>query len=78
LSFDTLLVLCLNWKQIKLEKKRARAAEKMQKAIKDAQKKADKKKIKEHAATDNQIASVERAMVKMSRTGKLPWSLAFL
>uniref|UniRef100_A0A0E0CPB9 Remorin C-terminal domain-containing protein n=1 Tax=Oryza meridionalis TaxID=40149 RepID=A0A0E0CPB9_9ORYZ len=64
--------------EIKLEKKRARAAEKMQKAIKDAQKKADKKKIKEHAATDNQIASVERAMVKMSRTGKLPWSLAFL
>ncbi|KAF0922100.1 hypothetical protein E2562_024672 [Oryza meyeriana var. granulata] len=64
--------------EIKLEKKRAKAAEKMQKAIKDAQKKADKKKIKEQAATAKKIDSVERALLKMSRTGKLPWSLAFL
>lgn len=63
---------------MKLEKKRAEAVQKMQKAIKQAQKKADNKKIKEQAATANQIAGVERALVKMSRTGKLPWSLAFL
>ncbi|PNT69176.1 hypothetical protein BRADI_3g50721v3 [Brachypodium distachyon] len=64
--------------EMKLEKKRAEAVQKMQKAIKQAQKKADNKKIKEQAATANQIAGVERALVKMSRTGKLPWSLAFL
>ena len=61
-----------------LEKKRAEAREKMQKEIKRAQRKADKKKVKEQAATTNQIAGVERALVKMLRTGKLPWSLAFL
>ncbi|XP_062221044.1 uncharacterized protein LOC133920441 [Phragmites australis] len=64
--------------EVKLENKRAQAGEKMQKAIKHAQRKADKKKVKEQAATANQIAGVERALVKMSRTGKLPWSLAFL
>ena len=58
-----------------LEKKRAEAGEKMQKEIKRAQRKADKKKVKEQAAIANQIAGVERALVKMSRTG---WSLAFL
>jgi hypothetical protein len=63
---------------LNLEKKRAEAGEKMQKEIKRAQRKADKKKVKEQAATANQIAGVERALVKMSRTGKLPWSLAFL
>ncbi|KAL5208731.1 hypothetical protein ABZP36_033166 [Zizania latifolia] len=64
--------------EIKLEKKRAKGEKKMQKAMKYAEWKADKKKVKEQAATDNQIARVERAMVKMSRTEKLPWSLAFL
>lgn len=64
--------------ELELEKKRAEAGEKMQKAIKRAQRKADKKKVREQAATANQIAGVERALVKMSRTGKLPWSLAFL
>lgn len=64
--------------EMNLEKKRAEAVEKMQKAIRKAQRKADKKKVKEQAATANQIAGVERALVKMSRTGKLPWSLAFL
>ncbi|KAJ1280279.1 hypothetical protein BS78_04G219200 [Paspalum vaginatum] len=64
--------------ELKLEKKRAEAGEKMQKAIKHTQRKADKKKVKEQAATAKQIAGVERALVKMSRTGKLPWSLAFL
>ncbi|KAL6911682.1 hypothetical protein ACP4OV_000487 [Aristida adscensionis] len=62
----------------KLEKKRAEAGEKMQKAIKRAEKKADKKKVKEQAAIANQIAGLEKALLKMSRTGKLPWSLAFL
>jgi uncharacterized membrane protein (DUF106 family) len=70
--------LYLDWKQLKLEKKRAEAAEKMQKAIKHAQKKADKKKVKEQVATKVQIDGVERALDKMSRTGRLPWSLAFL
>jgi len=55
-----------------LEKKRAEAAEKMQKAIKHAQKKADKKKVKEQVATKVQIDGVERALGKMSRTGRLP------
>lgn len=64
--------------ELKLEKKRAEIAEKMQKAIKRAQKKADKKKVKEQVATKVQIDGVERALDKMSRTGKLPWSLAFL
>ncbi|GJN21755.1 hypothetical protein PR202_gb09268 [Eleusine coracana subsp. coracana] len=64
--------------EMKLEKKRARAGMKLQKKIQHAQRKADKKKVKEQAATANQIASVERALGKMSRTGKLPWSLAFL
>ncbi|XP_040377215.1 uncharacterized protein LOC102708416 [Oryza brachyantha] len=64
--------------EIKLEKKREKAAERMQKAIKYAQKTADKKKHKETAATDNQIARVENEVRKMSRTDKLPWSLAFL
>ncbi|KAM0864319.1 hypothetical protein ACQ4PT_044008 [Festuca glaucescens] len=64
--------------EMKLEKKRAEAVEKMQKAIRKAQRKADKKKVKEQAATANQIAGVEKALEKMSRTGKLPWSLAFL
>jgi len=45
-----------------LEKKRAEAREKMQKEIKRAQRKADKKKVKEQAATANQIAGVERAV----------------
>ena len=70
--------LYLDWKQLKLEKKRAEAAEKMQRAIKHAQKKADKKKVKEQVATKVQIDGVERALDKMSRTGRLPWSLAFL
>ncbi|KAM0922751.1 hypothetical protein ACQ4PT_005979 [Festuca glaucescens] len=64
--------------EMKLEKKRAEAVQKMQKAIRKAQRKADKKKVKEQAATANRIAGVERALEKMSRTGKLPWSLAFL
>ncbi|GJM86355.1 hypothetical protein PR202_ga02208 [Eleusine coracana subsp. coracana] len=64
--------------EMKLEKKRAQAGAKLQKKIQHAQRKADKKKVKEQAATANQIASVERALGKMSRTGKLPWSLAFL
>jgi hypothetical protein len=63
---------------MKLEKKRAEAAGKMQKEIRHAQRKADKKKVKKQAATSNQIAGVERALGKMLRTGKLPWSLAFL
>jgi hypothetical protein len=63
---------------MKLEKKRAEAGQKMQKAIRKAQRKADKKKVKEQAATANRIAGVEKALEKMSRTGKLPWSLAFL
>jgi hypothetical protein len=70
--------LYLDWNQLKLEKKRAEAAEKMQRSIKHAQKKADKKKVKEQAATKVQIDGVERALDKMSRTGRLPWSLAFL
>ena len=45
-----------------LEKKRAEAGEKMQKEIKRAQRKADKKKVKEQAAIANQIAGVERAV----------------
>ncbi|XP_051193466.1 uncharacterized protein [Lolium perenne] len=64
--------------EMKLEKKRAEAGQKMQKAIRKAQRKADKKKVKEQAATANRIAGVEKALEKMSRTGKLPWSLAFL
>ena len=63
---------------MKLEKKRAEAVEKMQKAIKEAQRKADKKKVTEQAATANKIAGVERALKKMSRTGTLPWCLDFL
>ena len=63
---------------MELEKKRAEAVEKMQKAIRKAHKKADNKKVKEQAATANKIAGVERALDKMSRTGKLPWSLAWL
>jgi hypothetical protein len=63
---------------MELKRKRAEAVEKMQKAIKKAQKKADNKKVKEQAATANKIAGVERALKKMSRTGKLPWSLAWL
>lgn len=71
--------LCISTQnQMKLEKKRALAGEKMQKKIQHTQRKADKKKVKEQAATANQIAGVERALQKMSRTGKLPWSLAFL
>jgi putative cell wall-binding protein len=64
--------------QMELEKKRAEAAGKMQKKIEQAQRKADKKKVKEQAAIGNQIDGVERALEKMSKTGKLPWSLAFL
>ena len=63
---------------MKLEKKRAEAVEKMQKAIKEAQRKADKKKVTEQAATANKIAGVERALKKMSTTGTLPWCLDFL
>ncbi|TVU28950.1 hypothetical protein EJB05_20489 [Eragrostis curvula] len=64
--------------EMKLEKLRAEAADKMQKEIKHAQKKADKKKVKEQVATANQMRGVERALEKMEKTGKLPWSLAFL
>ena len=63
---------------MELEKKRAEAAAKMQKAIKKAQRKADKKKVKEQAATASKIAGVERALEKMYRTEKLPWSLSYL
>uniref|UniRef100_A0ACD5YSW2 Uncharacterized protein n=2 Tax=Avena sativa TaxID=4498 RepID=A0ACD5YSW2_AVESA len=62
----------------KLEKQRAEAVEKMQKAISKAGRKADNKKVKEQAATASQIAGVERALEKMSRTDKRPWSLAYL
>ncbi|KAL6633845.1 hypothetical protein ACP70R_026516 [Stipagrostis hirtigluma subsp. patula] len=64
--------------EAKLEKKRAEAGQKMQKAIKRAERKADKKKAKEEEAIAKQIAGVEKALERMSRTGKLPWSLAFL
>ncbi|KAF7090338.1 hypothetical protein CFC21_093102 [Triticum aestivum] len=62
----------------KLEKQRAEAAVKMQKAIEDAERRADKKRVKKQAATNSRIDGVKRALEEMSRTGRLPWTLAFL
>uniref|UniRef100_A0A8R7QUQ0 Remorin C-terminal domain-containing protein n=1 Tax=Triticum urartu TaxID=4572 RepID=A0A8R7QUQ0_TRIUA len=62
----------------KLEKQRAEAVVKMQKAIEDAERRADKKRVKKQAATNSRIDGVKRALEEMSRTGRLPWTLAFL
>lgn len=64
--------------QKKLEKQRAEAVVKMQKAIEDAERRADKKRVKKQAATNSRIDGVKRALEEMSRTGRLPWTLAFL
>ncbi|XP_038976494.1 uncharacterized protein LOC103716556 isoform X1 [Phoenix dactylifera] len=64
--------------EIKLDKRRSRAMEKMQRKIRTTQKKAEKKKLKEQAAAAKKIATVNKAFDKISSTGKLPWMLVFV
>lgn len=64
---------------MKLEEKWDKAMEKMQRSILSAQKKAEKKKLKERASADRKVMEVVGAVEKRGgSTGKLPCKLICL